>query len=71
MPDVNPLPVSSDTRESLQEVREDDQSYDELLQQLIQEHHRLELTRTFCDVEERDADELSRLEDVCPTDDNV
>lgn len=70
MPDVNPLPVSDETRDALQDVRGEDQSYDDLLQQLVEEHHHLELTRTFCDVEERDADELVALEDVCPIDDD-
>lgn len=69
MPDVYPLPVSEETRESLRDVRGEDQSYDELLQQLVEEHYRLELTHTFCDVEERDAAELPTVDEVCPTDD--
>lgn len=64
MPDVNPLPVSEETREALQAVRGAEQSYDELLQQLVVEHHRFERTETLCAVEERDVDELVPIDDV-------
>ena len=64
MPDVNPLPVDTDTREALQSVRGDEQSYDDLLKQLVDDHHRLKLVEQFCVIEARDADELVSIDDV-------
>lgn len=63
MPDVNPLPVSGETRESLQAVRDEDQSYDDVLAELVEDHYELALVYRLCRVEALDADDLDRIDD--------
>lgn len=62
MPEINPLPVSEATREALQGVKDEEESYDDLLQRLVEEHHRFELAERYHDAAALDRDELVVLE---------
>ena len=58
------IPVTEETRKELHELKEPGQTYDDLLQELVQQRRRQELERRFQDLEETDSDELTPLDDV-------
>lgn len=58
------IPVTEDTQEALYHMKGPDQTYDELLTELVQERNRQELKERFRELEETDTDELTPLEDV-------
>jgi predicted CopG family antitoxin len=58
------IPVTEETRKELHELKEPGQTYDDLLQELVQQRRRQELQRRFQDLEETDSDELTPLDDV-------
>jgi predicted CopG family antitoxin len=58
------IPVTEETRKELHELKEPGQTYDDLLQELVQQRRRQELQRRFQELEETDSDELTPLDDV-------
>ncbi len=58
------IPVTEETRKELHDLKEPGQTYDELLQELAQQHRRQELEQRFQELEEKDGDELTALDDV-------
>ena len=58
------IPVTEETRKELHDLKDPGQTYDELLQELAQQHRRQELEQRFQELEEKDGDELTALDDV-------
>ncbi len=58
------IPVTEETRNELHRLKGAGQTYDELLQELVQERNRTELAEKAREIEEMDAEELTSLEDV-------
>lgn len=55
--------VSEERREQLHEMKDVGESYDEVLEQLIQEHNRKRLAEKMREVDEMDSDEFVPLHD--------
>lgn len=55
--------VSEERREQLHELKDLGESYDDVLEQLIQEHNRKRLAEKMRDVDEMDRDEFVPLND--------
>lgn len=55
--------VSEERREQLHELKDVGESYDDVLEQLIQEHNRKRLAEKMRDVDEMDRDEFVPLND--------
>jgi predicted outer membrane protein len=58
------IPVTEATRKELHDLKEPGQTYDDLLQELVQQRHREELEARFQDLEDADSDDLTALDDV-------
>jgi len=58
------IPVTEETRKELHDLKEPGQTYDELLQELVQQRRREDLAARFRDLEEKDTEELTDLDDV-------
>lgn len=58
------IPVTEETRKELHDLKKPGQTYDELLQELVQRGRRAELEERFRELEEADRDELTPLDDV-------
>jgi predicted CopG family antitoxin len=58
------IPVTEETRKELHDLKEPGQTYDELLQELVQQRRREDLAARFRDLEEKDSEELTDLDDV-------
>lgn len=58
------IPVTEETRRELHELKEPGQTYDDLLQELVQQRRRENLEARFRELEAVDSDELTPLEDV-------
>ena len=55
--------VSEERREQLHDMKDVGESYDEVLEELIQEHNRKELAERMREVDEMDSDEFVPLSD--------
>lgn len=55
--------VSEERREQLHELKDVGESYDDVLEQLIQEHNRKQLAERMREVDEMDSDEFVPLDD--------
>lgn len=55
--------VSEERREQLHELKDVGESYDDVLEQFVQEHNRKRLAEKMCDVDEMDRDEFVPLND--------
>ena len=55
--------VSEERREQLHDMKDVGESYDEVLEQLIQEHNRKRLAEKMREVDEMDSDEFVPLSD--------
>ncbi|WP_129116727.1 hypothetical protein [Halegenticoccus tardaugens] len=58
------IPVTKDTHEELHRLKGPGQTYDDLLQELIWERNRRELAEKAREVSEKDADELTPLDEL-------
>ncbi|MFB6309195.1 MAG: hypothetical protein ABEH35_07685 [Haloarculaceae archaeon] len=58
------IPVTEETRKDLHDLKEPGQTYDDLLQELVQQRRRQELEERFQTLEAADSDELTPLDDV-------
>ena len=58
------IPVTEERLNELTELKQAGETYDELLAELIQEHHRHRLGDSIRDVREADADELTPLSEL-------
>lgn len=58
------IPVSEETWQELGAMKAAGETYDDLLQEMIQEHNRKRLMEKMERVEEMDADDLMKLDDV-------
>ena len=58
------IPVSEETRDELHNLKKPGQTYDELLSDLAQLRRRKELEQRFVDLEEKNRDGLTPLDDV-------
>jgi hypothetical protein len=58
------IPVTEERWSELTELKPPNKTYDELLAELIQEHHRHRLGDSIRDVREADADELTPLSEL-------
>ena len=58
------IPVTEQTREALHDLKKSGQTYDDLLQELVEQRRRQELEERFQALEEADRDELTALSDV-------
>lgn len=64
MPADNHIPVTEETWESLNQLKDPGETYDELLLALAQERHRRDLTQRLNRLEASDRDELTALDDI-------
>ncbi len=64
MPADKRIPVTESTRKELHELKEPGQTYDELLREMATRQRRAELENRFQELEDRDSEELTALEDV-------
>ena len=58
------IPVTEETYKVLHRLKSPGQTYDELVQELVQERRRTELEQRFRDLEEKDCDGLTALDGV-------
>lgn len=58
------IPVTEDRWKKLAELKEAGQTYDELLEELIQEHERRQLAERAAAVREADTEELTSLDEL-------
>ena len=58
------ISVTEETRKELHELKEPGQTYDDLLQELVQRRRRENLKQRFQELENADSDELTPLSDV-------
>ena len=58
------IPVTEERWKELNEIKGAGQTYDELLEELIEEHNRRHLAATVRGVRELDSEELTPLDDV-------
>ncbi len=58
------IPVTEERWEQLHDLKRPGQTYDDLLQELVQERNRKDLARRAREVEEMDADELTPLDEL-------
>jgi predicted CopG family antitoxin len=58
------IPVTEETRKHLHELKEPDQTYDDLLTELAQQRYRQELKQRFQALADADSDDLTPLSDV-------
>ncbi|MFC6977094.1 hypothetical protein ACFQL1_24000 [Halomicroarcula sp. GCM10025709] len=58
------IPVTEETRKELQELKEPGQTYDEFLQELVQQRRRRDLEQRFQELEEADSNDLISLSDI-------
>jgi predicted CopG family antitoxin len=58
------IPVTEETRKELYELKGPGQTYDDLLQELVQQRRREDLEARFRELEEADSDDLTPLDDV-------
>jgi len=58
------IPVTEDTRKELHDLKEPGQTYDELLQELVQQRRQQDLERRFQELEGADRDDLTPLDDA-------
>jgi predicted CopG family antitoxin len=57
------IPVTEERWKELHDLKQPGQTYDELLQELVQEHERRQLAERARDVREADEEELTRLDE--------
>lgn len=58
------IPVTEERWKQLHELKEAGQTYDDLLEELIQDRNRRELGARFRELDEMDTEELVSLDDV-------
>ena len=58
------IPVTEERWNELTELKLPDKTYDELLAELIQEHHRRKLADSVREVRRTDSDELTPLDEL-------
>ena len=58
------IPVTEQTREALHDLKKSGQTYDDLLQELVEQRRRQELEERFQALEEADRADLTSLSDV-------
>ena len=58
------IPVTEDRWNELNDLKQAGQTYDDLLEELIQEHQRRQLAERTRNVREADSEELTPLDDV-------
>lgn len=58
------IPVTEDRWRELNDLKGAGQTYDDLLEELITEHHRAELARKARQIREAGAEELTGLDDL-------
>lgn len=58
------IPVTEDRWNKLSDLKKAGQTYDELLQELIQEHERRQLAERTTEVREADTEELTSLDEL-------
>jgi predicted CopG family antitoxin len=65
MPQANKrIPVTEEIWEELNELKTAGKTYDDLLEELIQEHHRRQLADKVREVREADTEELTPIDDI-------
>lgn len=58
------IPVTEDRWRELNELKQAGQTYDDLLEELIQEHNRRQLAERAREVREADSEELTPLDEL-------
>ncbi len=58
------IPVTEQTREALHDLKKSGQTYDDLLQELVEQRRRQELEERFQELETEAREELTPLSDV-------
>ena len=64
MPATERIPVTEGRWKELSDLKEAGETYDELLEQLIQEHNRRQLADRVREVREADDEELTSLDEL-------
>ena len=64
MPATKRIPVTEERWKELSDLKEAGETYDELLEQLIQEHNRRQLVDRVREVRETDDEELTSLDEL-------
>lgn len=58
------IPVTEERWKELNELKSAGETYDDLLEELIQDHHRRQLADTVREVREADPEELTALDEL-------
>ncbi|WP_336136437.1 hypothetical protein [Natronomonas amylolytica] len=58
------IPVTEERWKELNELKDAGQTYDDLLEQLVQEHNRSQLADRVREVRDADSEELTSLDDL-------